>query len=103
MSSYEDIFSQKVNIGNICYTVTAVCSQYDILIRIVPDFNGRIIYGQEIERIIFIDSNNDTATVDWLISDHNDPILVQLMPLANDFAKTTYNLLKRVTKIKAFS
>jgi hypothetical protein len=101
MIGFEDIITESVKIGNVTYIIKSCCDGEYLCINIRPSFDEStlnwMLEEQEIDRPII------DGKVDWFSSDYGDPILVKLMPVAEDIANKTDKLMRRIWKMKVFS
>jgi hypothetical protein len=94
--NFVDIYVAKVTVNNTVYFVKSCCNENHLCISIYPTFQDIPFEEQEMSRPI------TDGKVDWFTIDYKDPVTMSLMPVAEEIAKKTTELMHRTWKMKAF-
>ncbi len=102
-TDYKTIYLQHFTCGKVPYVIEVCCNGYFLKLLVYPlayifEYSSHWGFGYT-----SVDREIKNGDVLWLENDKLDKVLILAKPFADEMAKETEKLMRRVNKIAAFS
>jgi hypothetical protein len=103
IEDYRTIYCEQITCGKVPYVIEVCCNGYYLKLLVYPlayifEYSSHWGFGYT-----SVDREIKDGVVLWLESDHLNEVLVAVKPIADEMAKKTEKLIRRVHKIGVFS